>query len=313
MQGKGDPLELERRVRGLAARQHGVVSARQLVALGLGRGAIEHRLRTGRLTRAGRGVYAFGLGPATQEARWLAAALACSDGSAISHLSGAAVWRLREVDPVTIDVTVPRRSGRRRAGIRVHRPRHLAPGDFTWHRGVPVTSVPRTLIDVAEVVSIRSLERMLDEAEFLRLLDLARLDVTLERHRGRPGSARVRSLLEHHQPGSTRTRNALEERFLLIVREAGLPQPDVNQELGSYEVDFLWRDARLVVETDGGASHDRHSQRERDGRRDAGLAIDGYRTERFTYDQVMNRPAEVTAVLETLLRAGTFKVRAGRA
>jgi len=176
---------------------------------------------------------------------------------------------------------------------------------------VPVTSVPRTLIDVAEVVSIRSLERMLDEAEFLRLLDLARLDVTLERHRGRPGSARVRSLLEHHQPGSTRTRNALEERFLLIVREAGLPQPEVNQELGSYEADFTWRDARLVVETDGGASHDRHSQRERDGRRDAGLAIDGYRTERFTYDQVMNRPAEVTAVLETLLRAGTFQFARG--
>jgi len=302
MQGEGHRAELERRILDLAVGQHGLVAARQLVALGLGRGAIEHRLRTGRLAAKGRGVYAVGLAPVTQEARWLAAVLTCPDGSAVSHLSSAAVWRLREVDPIVIDVSVPARSARRRDGVRVHRPSYLAPQDVARHRGIPVTTVSRTLIDVAEVVSTRSLERMLDEAQFLRLLDEKRLEDAMGRHRGRAGAARVRSVLESHKPGSTRTRNPLEERFLLIVREAGLPQPEVNQDLGPFEVDFLWRTAGLVIETDGGASHDRLPQRERDARRDAWLATHGYRTERFTYNQVMRRPAEVTAVLEELLR-----------
>jgi len=193
-------------------RQHGLVAARQLLAFGLERGAIEHRLRTGRLAATGRGVYAVGLAPATHEARWLTAVLACPDGSAVSHLSAAAVWRLRDVDPVTIDVSVPARSGRRRDGVRVHRPSYVGLDEVVSHRGVPVATVPRTLIDVAEVVSTRSLERMLDEAEFLKLLDEKRLEVAIERHGGRPGAARVRSVLERHRPGSTRTRIALEER-----------------------------------------------------------------------------------------------------
>jgi len=238
---------------------------------------------------------------ATQEGRWLTAVLACPDGSVASHLSATAVWRLRDVDPEVIDITVPARSGKRRKGLRVHRPRRLAAADVTRHRDVPVTAIPRTLIDLAEVVSTRSLERMLEEAQYLRLLAQQEVDEALERHRGRAGAARLRAALRSHVPGTTRTRSPLEEAFYVLVREAGLPQPEVNAKLGSYTVDFLWREARLAVETDGATSHDRPTQRERDSRRDAWLTTAGYRTERFTWRQVTERPREVLGVLDSLL------------
>ena len=301
MRGKSHPPTLEERIVRLAERQHGRVSRSQLLALGLGARAIEHRVGSGRLTQLRRRVYSVGLPAATQEGRWLTAVLACPAGSVASHLSAAAVWRLRDVDPKVIDVTVPARSGKRRDGIRVHRPRHLAAADITRHREVPVTTIPRTLIDLAEVVSTRSLERALDEAQYLRLLAQHEVEEALERHRGRAGTARLKAALREHTPGTTRTRTPLEETFYVLVREAGLPQPEVNAKLGSYTVDFLWRERRLAVETDGGASHDRATQRERDSRRDAWLTTAGYRTERFTWRQVSERPQEVLGVLDSLL------------
>ena len=164
-----------------------------------------------------------------------------------------------------------------------------------------MTTVARTLIDVAQVISRRSLERAIDEAQYLRLLTQREVQPALERHWGRPGTARLAGLLKSHVPGTTRTRTPLEEEFFLLVRAAGLPQPEVNVKLGPYTVDFLWPEARLVVETDGGASHDRPAQRERDSRRDAYLATAGYRTARFTYGQVLDRPGEVLSVLDALL------------
>ena len=258
-------------------------------------------MRSGRLTQLGRGVYSVGVPAATQEARWWAALLACPDGAVLSHLSAAAAWRLRDVDPVTIDVSVPGRSGKRRDGIRVHRPRRLDAADITRYRDVPVTAIPRTLIDVAEMVSTRSLDRALDEAQYLKLLDPHELDGALRRHKGRAGAARLAAALRRHVPGTTRTRSPLEEEFFLLVRGAGLPQPEVNVRLGPYTIDFLWREAGLAVETDGGASHDRAAQRERDARRNAWLATAGYRAERFTWQQVFNRPGEVLDVLHALL------------
>jgi len=149
--------------------------------------------------------------------------------------------------------------------------------------------VHRTLIDLAETLSTRSLERALDEAEFLRLLDLADVRASIQRHRGRNGAARLAKVLTRLEPGATRTRTALEEDFYVLVSTAGLPKPEVNVPLGPFTVDFLWRDSRLAVETDGGASHDRRSQRERDSRRDAWLAAADYQPLRFTWEQVHNR------------------------
>ena len=283
-------------------RQHGEVSRAQLLFLGLGAGAIKHRVTTGRLTASRRGVYSVGVAQATRERRWMAALLSVGDGAVLSHLSAAALWDLCPVDPATIDVSIPRRGTRPRDGIRVHRPRHLDRADVGRRRWVPVTSVPRTLIDVAEVVSVRSLERVVDEAEFLKLLNEEELASALERNRGRAGSKRLQRTLHRHQPGTSRTRTKLEEAFYVLVTASALPQPEVNVPIGRLTVDFLWREHGLVAETDGGASHNRAAQREEDSRRDAVLAAAGYETLRFTWDQVQRRPAEVLAALSARLQ-----------
>ena len=299
MQGKGRLPGLERRIHTLAAGQHGRVTRRQLLALGLGAGAIDHRLGSGRLTRIGRGVYSVGVPSATQEGRWLTAVLSFPQGAALSHLSAAALWELRAIDPAVIDVVLPSRSGQRpRVGIRLHRPTRLHPNDSTRRHNIPVTTVARTLIDLAEVLGARSLERALDEAEFLRLLDRSALSAALERNRGRTGAARLAATLARHDPGSTRTRSALEEAFLLLTRRAGLPQPEVNARLGPWTIDFLWRERRLAVETDGGRSHNRKRQRESDSARNAWLIANDYRPLRLTWVQVTTRPEEVLEALK---------------
>ena len=113
----------------------------------------------------------------------------------------------------------------------------------------------------------------------------------------------LRSALRRHEPGTTRTRTTLEETFFVLVMAAGLPQPEVNVRIGPFTVDFFFRESNLVVETAGGASHNRGAQRERDARRDAWLAAAGYETLRFTFNQVHSHPAEVLAALRAKLAA----------
>ncbi len=269
--------------------------------MGLGAEAVRHRVSTGRLSRVRRGVYGVSGAPETREGRWIAAVLACGEGAVLSHRSAAALWRLTEKDPVVIDVSLASRSKRSHEGICVHRPRRLGPEDRTHYRGIPSTTVPRTLIDCAEVIGARSRERLLDEAEYLGLLDRQELAEALERNATRTGAARLRATLRRHEPGTTRTRSPLEEAFLLLTREAKLPAPEVNEELGRYTIDFLWRAQRVAVETDGGQSHDRRSQRERDSARDAWLSANGYRPLRFTWHQVNHRPQEVIDALRAAL------------
>lgn len=297
MERKAFPAEVDRRVERLALSQHGQVSREQLLALELGAEAIRHRARSGRLLVRFRGVYSVGVAPLTREGRWMAAVLACGEGAGLSHLSAAALWQLRAADPVVIDTSLPGRRMRSREGIRAHRPRGLPQEDVHHHRDIPVTSVPRTLIDLAEVLGTRSLERVLDEAEYLGLLDGRALAEALERNRGRRGAARLRATLARHEPGTTRTRSELEESFFLLVRRAGLPQPEVNARLGPWTIDFLWRDRCLAVETDGARSHDRRGQRESDSARNAWLIANDYRPLRLTWAQVHHRPEEVLAAL----------------
>lgn len=294
------PADLQRQVSRLFLARH-AVNRPDLLALGLSRDDIAGRLRIGSLEPAYRGVYVLAGAPRTPEQRWAAAVLACGPTAVLSHLSAAALWRLTETDPVVIDVSLAGRSKRRRDGIRVHRPRRLAAADTTEHLGIPVTTVARTLIDLAVVVSARSLERLVDEAEYLGVLDTADLETTLERNEGRAGVTRLRRLLTSHEPGTTRTGSPLEEAFLLLVRQAGLADPLVNTRLGPYTIDFLWPAQRVAVETDGRAAHDRIRARERDYRRDAWLHANGYLPLRFTWTQVTERPGEVLDALRPKL------------
>ena len=287
----------DRRISELAARQYGVVSRAQLFALGLGRGEIDARLRLGRLHPLHRGVYAVGHPRPRGLAVDLAAVLACGHGAVLSHRSAAALWCIRPSAGAGVDVTVSGRSGRaKRPGIRLHRAR-LASQDIRIRDGIPVTSPARTLVDLADVVSRRAVERAFDEAEYLRL------DCTgLTPIAGRPGLGRLRDILAHHEAGSTRTRSELEERFLELCAGRGLPAPEVNARLNGHEVDFLWRGAGLVVELDGRAAHDTRRAFERDRMRDAELAVAGQRVVRVTPRRLETAPDELAEQILLLTR-----------
>jgi very-short-patch-repair endonuclease len=295
MKGKGDPPELETRLAALAGRQYGVVTRKQLRCLGVGETGIEERLRTKRLHRLHRGVYSVGHRVLRSEAYRMAAVLACGPGAVLSHLAAAAHLEIRPSSASRIDVTVPARSGRRsQAGIRLHRSGNLQPEDVTVHEGIPITTVARTLLDLADALNDQALKRAIDEADYLRLLDLTALVAVVDRNPGRSG-ARV---LKAARGPAELTRSVLEDRFLELVRRKGLPRPRVGAYLEGYEVDFYWPEANLVVEIDGFAAQGTRSRFEGDRRRDRVLGRRGIRTMRLTANALSYDEDAIAADLE---------------
>jgi hypothetical protein len=288
-----DPSDLE--ISELAERQHGVVARAQLRALGLGDDAVDWQVRKRRLHRVHRGVYAVGHLNMTRNGHFMAAVLACGDKAALSHFSAAVLWGMLSGDG-KIHVTAP--GHRVRTGLVVHRSQ-LPAEEITTRAGIPVTSPARTLIDLADVAPRRTLERALDEAEFLRL------DYTgLAPRHGRRGSGVLSSVLAVHTPGSTRTRSHLEEMFLALCDAHDLPRPEVNVHIEGYECDFVWREQRLIVETDGAAAHGTTRAAMRDLERDLELTAAGWRVIRVSYERLSNDPASVAKeVLEALTPA----------
>lgn len=273
----------------IAAGQHGVVTRRQLARGGIGPGAIEHRAATGRLHRVHRGVYLVGHPTPAPHALDMAAVLACGHGGVRSHKSAGSAWSLLAHPDALVDVTIAGNRARRRPGIRVHRSRTLAPVDVRVRDGIPTTAPARTLLDLAETLSLRRLERALDEAIVRRLTRHAELVALIERSRGRRGAAPLRSLIDR-QRGPALTRSEAEERLLELVRKAGLPAPRVNARVGAHEVDFLWPAERLIVEVDGYAFHSSRTAFERDRLRDAELQAAGFRVMRVTWRQLAAEP-----------------------
>jgi very-short-patch-repair endonuclease len=279
----------------VAARQGGVVSVAQLHEAGLGRGAIHARTVAGRLVRLHRGVYAVGHSQLTPLGwRW-AAVLACGGPglAALSHRSAAAVWDLLP-SPARPDVSTLG-SARSTPKIRVHR--GLQSQDITTVDGLPLTTVARTLVDLATVLTPHQTERVVHRAEHLRLLDMHSLDAQLARARGRPTTTLRAAVMTLATAEPDITRTVLEERFLALVVDARLPRPEVNAIVGPYEIDFLWRAERLAVETDGAATHLTPTAFEDDRRRDATLSMLGFRTLRFTWRQVVYEPRFVARAI----------------
>ena len=285
----------------LASRQHGLVAYRQLLAAGIGRGAIEHRIRTGRLIRVQRGVYAVGHVHESALVRRMAAVLTCGDGAVLSHLSALAHWELRGSSAQKIHVTVPRRNASRsRAGLVVHRSLVLPPSETTTHRAIPITSVARSLLDGAAILAPHALSRAVERCEILRLFDLAAVQSTLRLHPTHAGAARLRSAIELFRDDEI-TRSDLEAMMVGICDAHALPRPLVNHIVEGEEVDFLFGEQRLIAETDGRETHLTRAAFERDRARDAQLAVAGYRVVRFTYRQVRRDPRAVAATLRALL------------
>lgn len=289
---------VDRRIAALAARQYGVVSRAQLSALGLSRGAVETRIRSGRLVRLHRGVYAVGHRALRIEGVWLAAVLACGPDAVLSHRDAAALWELRATSGTRVDVTAPTRNGRRRqAGIAVHRPTPLPQDEKTSVREIAVTTPARTLLDLAEVVPRSALVRAVEQAEVVRVLDLTDLESVIAAHPGRVGARRLVRVLTEQFGHTTVTRSEIEVIFLDVCGGAGLPRPLVNTTVAGLEVDFFWPGLGLVVEVDGFRFHGTRAAFERDRERDAVLTAAGLRVLRFTYRAVTRDPRRVQSVL----------------
>ena len=266
-----------------------MISRRQLIDLGVGRAAIEWWLRTGRLHRIHRGVYALGHPVLSLRGRWIAAVLACGPNSLLSHHSAGVLHGLIEDDQLVIDVTSTGGRGRLH-GVRVHR----GTPEQTRVDGLPVTKVDRTLLDLAAVLTARRLEHAVDAA-----IRKGHHPAPQER-RGVRGAAALNALNRGDRQGHTVTRSELEERFLRLIRAAGLPDPELNAHVEGYEVDAVYRQAKVIVELDGARNHGQPGIRRGDRRRDAALLIAGWNSVRYGWDDVDNAPAELTALLATM-------------
>jgi very-short-patch-repair endonuclease len=285
----------------IAGKQHGVISRAQLEALGFGRGTIDHRRVMSRLHTVHRGVYAVGHERLTGRGRWMAAVLACGHGAVLSHRPGGGLWGIVRSESALIHVTVPRRKLHSRRGIRVHAVRSRHPDDVTVRDGIPVTSLARTLLDMAETEPPNQLRRALDQAERLQVLDLFALTSLCARSRGHRGLKPLRAQLEERAGPPPITRSEFEEMFIDFVHEFDLERPVMNVSVLGYEVDALWRQHRLIIELDSRSFHDNPAAFEEDRARDMRLQVAGYRVLRITYRRLLDHPEAVAAAIRALL------------
>ena len=292
----GRNYKRSRRAWDLAGRQHGIVARRQLLALGFNAREIEHRLVRRRLHLVMRGVYAVGWPGMTPRRRWMAAVLICGEGAALSHRSAAALWGIGDERNDLIDVSVRRRCELRRPGLRVRGRPTIAAEDIDSLDGIPVTAVARTLVDLASELHEHRVERAVNEADRLDLVDPEALRRELDRFAGEPGAPLLCRLLDKRT--FRLSDSELETLFRAIAVTAGLPPPLTQQNLNGFRVDFHWPDLGLVVETDGLRYHRTPSTQARDTRRDRAHILAGMTPLRFTHYEVKHEPARVQAELK---------------
>jgi hypothetical protein len=254
-----------------------------------------------RIRRVHRGVYTVVPGRLSLRSRWMASVLACGSEAALSHRSAAALWGFLRPRSAQIDVTSMR--GRNRGGLCIHR----APIDAREQAivdSIPVTSVARTLLDLAEVVDEHTLRRAFEEADRLHLLEMAALEELCGRSHGRRGLRALRPLIAAAREPTT-TASPLEDRFADLCEEYWLPRPATNALVLGHEVDALWPKHRLVVEMDGYAFHSHRAAFERDRSRDAAFVAGGYTVVRLTHRRLEVEPEAVADQLRRLLDLGS--------
>jgi very-short-patch-repair endonuclease len=291
----------------LAAAQHGIVAIGQLYEFGLSKEAVRHRVARGRLHPVARGVYAVGRPEIDRRGRWMAAVLSCGPTAVLSHGAAAALWGIRDEpgfrqdeNRTPPDVSVRTCSHREVAGVRLHRRGRLRESDVTVNDGIPVTTPTQTLIDIAVQLDPHALERAVNQADVLDLVDPVSLLESLDGYTARTGVGRLRSLLTAQV--FCLTDSELERRFLRLVRRARLPVPRTGSRLNGFLVDFFWPELGLVVDTDGLRYHRTPGQQARDRVRDQTHVTAGLTTLRFTHAQVFSQPQLVQRNLERVIR-----------
>jgi hypothetical protein len=279
----------------LAKRQYGVITRGQLIGLGFTPKAIKHRVHVGRLHPVIRGVYAVGRPNLTREGRWMAAVLASGPGAALSHRSAAALWGFGKEHPAYIDVSVARPSEARITGVRCHRRPSLPSQEVDLRRGIPLTAPVRTFLDLATVTGPKTLERSINEADKLDVIDADALRRALDDHAGEPGIRLLRHVLDKHT--FRLSDDELERLFRPLAAAAGLPTPLTKHMVNRFEVDFFWPNLGLVVETDGWRYHRTPSAQTRDALRFQIHVANGLTPLRFSHHQVKYEPRHVEDIL----------------
>jgi very-short-patch-repair endonuclease len=268
--------------------------------MGFTRHHVQDRLDAGRLHRIHRGVYAVGHRSITAKARWMAAVLAAGPDALLSHRQALSLWDLLAIPSGAIHVTVPAHSGKPGPkGVRVHTTEHLTAADRTQIDNIPVTSLAWTLVDHAATAHPQRVRSVLEQVQRRELH--VELDELLERFPNRKGTKAIRAALAQMRGPAPWTQSQLEDRFLALIRESGLPEPETNVLVEGELVDALWRDQRLIVEVDGYEFHKSRAQFETDRRRDAKLQVAGYRVLRVTQRRLQNDAGAVLAEILALL------------
>ena len=273
-----------------------------LLASGLTRSAIRHRVRSGLLHPVHTGVYAIGRPELSREGRWFAAVLACGLHAVLSHVPAALLWRLLDRADERPHVSVPTQAGRSAPrGVTLHRAATMLATDRTKRDGIPVTTVERTLIDLARTGERRALKAAVRQAERLHRIDLAALRTRVSEPRTSIGHARLFSLLSDYVAGSGMTDSELEALFFELCARRRLPRPEVQVPVGPFRADFLWRPERLIVETDGRETHDTDVAFLDDRVRHRALTAVGYEILPFTWSEVVLRPGAVAREIRAAL------------
>lgn len=291
-----------------AAQQHGVVSRQQVRELGLTDREIAVRVRRGHLQPLFHATFAVGHRAINKEGRMLAAVLACQEGTVLSHGSAAELLRLWDKRLPVVHVIPPDWSGRKIPGIRWHRVRLPDPDEIVLRSGIRCTTVSRTIVDMAGQSGSPQLRRLVEQAAILRLLDVEEIDLVLLRGRRR-GAPRLRAILSPWRGISEerpRIRSRLEARLLPRLTEEKLPSPRCNARLQidghRLEIDMLWEEQKLAIETDGEETHGTPVAFQRDRLRDQILVAAGYRTARITWAQVRDEPNAVVTRISRMLK-----------
>lgn len=293
------PLPRWLRATELAARQYGTITVEQLAAFGIGRASIEKALGNGRVRRLHHGVYAMGHTDLPLHGRCLAAVFACGPGALLSHYSAAWLWSLLSTQPIPLHVTTPIPRKHRRLVV-IHHSRTLTEEDRGMEEEIPVTSIPRTLLDLAPLVRFSQLRRALKRSEELKLFDLPAVLSVLDRNKGHRGNKPLRRALALYEPPRF-TRSQTEDYFVVLVESAGLPRPATNWVETGHEIDVYWPELRFGVEIDTFATHGTHQSFEDDRVRREDLKLAGIEMTQVTDKRLEREPERVIDRVARLL------------
>jgi hypothetical protein len=292
----GEVNPVEQKMASLARRAHGVVTRAELLGARISSDEIDHRVRKGALIRVHRGVYRVGHAAPSVEARYMAAVKACGEGAVLSRRAAGWLLGILKGRPPIPEVTAA--SVKRVPGVVTHRCRSLAPVERTTVSGIPATSVPRALVDLAGVLPADALARACHEAGVRHRTTPRQVAGVLARRPNAPGAAKLRAVMGGEVKVSL---SRLESAFLERLREAGLPLPETNRPAGGRRVDCRWPEARLTVELDSYRFHNSRHSWEQGYRREREARARGDEFRRFTWADVFEEPGPMLAELRALL------------